>query len=171
MKKILTLFYAGVLMSILCAGLVACNEPKEPEAVGVVLPVSESDVPEDVAAFLTEQLGPSLSDYFSREDGDYEPVLLTINSNKELKAVVPSTKLPDIDFDKYTLVILQYYTTGGLYLKSQAIDTDPNAMIMNLVFGNTGNGLGAMFSNYYCNLYPKLPQKSIEIHTTTIKEY
>jgi hypothetical protein len=177
MKKILKIFGVGVLMNALCVGLVACNEPKEsdspeePEVIGV-LPLPEFEVPEEVSAFFKEQLSLALSDNFSVEEGRYEPVFSTINSEEELRTIVPSTvELPWIDFAKYTLVIGQYYTTGGFYLKSHSINPEPAVMEMNLVFGDTGKGLGAMFLQRYCNLYQQLPSKSIDVNVTTIKEY
>jgi hypothetical protein len=177
MKKNFTIFCAGVLVCALCAGFAACNEPKDPEqnedpeVIGV-LPLPESEVPEEVSAFFKEQLSPALSDYFSVEDGRYEPVVLMINSTKELKKIVSSSvDLPGIDFEKYTLVIGRYYISGGLYLKSHGINPEPAVMEMNLVFGDTGKGLGAMFLQHLYSLYSKLPSKSIDVNVTTINEY
>lgn len=153
-------------MSGLCAGFVACNEPKGPEypeVIGVV-PLLESDVPTDVSVFFKEHLNPALSDYFPREDDNNEPVFSTINSKEELKAVVPSSvELPEIDFEKYTLVIGRYMSTGGAFIESQSIDTEPDIMELNLTFG-LKPGVAMMFWRDYCGLYPKLPQKPIVLN-------
>jgi hypothetical protein len=167
MKKNLKLFFAGVLMSALCVGFMACNEPKDPqeseetEGIGV-LPLPESEVPEEVSAFFKEQLTPALSDYF-KEEGNYEPVVLMINSTKELKKIVSSSvELPNIDFDNHTLVVGQYRIAAGVYIKSHSVDTEPDIMKLNLVFEIfSENVLGIMNRMVYCNLYPKLPPKPI----------
>ncbi|MDR2935826.1 MAG: hypothetical protein LBU80_00575 [Rikenellaceae bacterium] len=193
MKRISVLFCAGVLMSALCTAFVDCNdEPKEPgqrqegskgeeqsgeqkeepTEVGIT-PVPTSEIPEEVAAFF-EKNPMIFDDFFNKIDYSYDIPLpcFTINSMKELREYAPSaTVLPEIDFGKYTLVITRYYTTGGLYLKSHAIDTEPDVMNLNFVFGDTGKGLAAMFPQIYCEFYPKLPQKTIEIKSTTVKEY
>ena len=176
MKKLLTFFIAGAAI----AALSACDDsgiqkqsqestekqeqPDEQKAIGV-LPTPVSDIPEEVSAFLEELLIPSLSEYFEKSDHP-EEVCLTINSEEELNQIVPSSvELPGIDFENHTLVIVQCEWTGGNFVESQSIDSEPDVMILNMSIGS-GNGLPSIFTAGFCTLYPKLPQKPITLNRT-----
>jgi hypothetical protein len=177
MKKNLTFLLAGALMNALCACFVACNDEQketeqhleESEVIGV-LPISESDVPEEVSAFFGEN--PMIfSEFFDKFDkyDEFDNIIyagpcFTINSMAEFRESTPSSAvLPDINFDKYTLVIGRYCITGGQYIKSHGVDTEPDIMKLNLGIGDAGNGLTAMFWPLYYGIYPKLPLKPIAI--------
>jgi hypothetical protein len=156
MKKILISLSAGVLMSAAC---VACD--KTNDSVEDIKPVQAST---SVISFFGEH-----SDNLSL--GDKTPTCLLINSAEEFaKIVPPSTALPTIDFDKYTLVVGRYKISGGHIFQSQSVDTKATSMILNLVIEDTGKGLAVMSTEICWGLYPKLPQKPIEIKMTYLKK-
>ncbi|MDR1671402.1 MAG: hypothetical protein LBR57_02675 [Alistipes sp.] len=177
MKKLMTFFLAGALMSALS---VACNsqnpnspyESEQSNAISVH-PVSALDLPEDISAFF-EKYSQEYSDTgfqpkfpfgdFTLED---RAVCLMINSVKEFEHVAPPPAvLPFIDFDKYTLSIGLYAGTGGDILKDRYINIESDPMKLNLIIENTGKGLAVMFRGFYWDIYPKLPQKPITISVT-----
>jgi len=175
MKKSTTLICAAALIGALCAGFVACDEPKgqqtpeQPEVVGTA-PVPVAELPEEVSAFFEKHPVSSFT-FFDEIEGD-EPMFLTINSQNEFNSSVSiPVELPHLDFNNYTLVVGSYYTSGGVYLKSHSVDTKPETMVFHLVYGDTGKGLTAMFQRSFWSLYPKLPQKAVAFKTVTIKEY
>ena len=74
----------------------------------------------------------------------------------DFKAVAPeSVTLPEIDFDKYTLIIGQVVMgSPGYRFVSQSIHTDT----LKVVYKNLGGGSpDTMTSYYFWGLYDKLP--------------
>jgi hypothetical protein len=100
MKKIVTLFFAGALMSALCVGFLACNKPEkpeDPETQGENVPFSVYS-PEDIP------LGEEFSVRWMNLDYDEESKILAINSDEELQNYIEG-EYSSIDFSNKTLIV------------------------------------------------------------------
>jgi hypothetical protein len=112
MKKIIKSLSAGMLMSALCAGVVACNNSKnsqDPEQQG-------EDVPFSVYSPAGEISGEEFSaqwvnlDYGNGQDSK----IIVINSDEELQNYIEGD-YPAIDFSKNTLLIAYGATPRGFH--------------------------------------------------------
>ena len=145
----------NLLRCVLFLGLFASCKGIEPTGDAGILPVSAS---EDVEFFFESHL-PS-SDYShsntSFNFGD-ETECFVINDVDDFKAVAPeSVTLPEIDFDKYTLIIGQVVMGNpGYRFVSQSIHSDT----LKVVYKNLGGASPAVITSYYFwELYDKLPE-------------
>ncbi len=177
MKKIMTFLSAGVLMITLCMGFVACNEPKGPEQPDVpevigMAPVAGTDIPDEVSVFFEEYLPRTNRSLLSPVEFNFgdvaplDPVCLVVNSIDEFETIAPlSAELPEIDFKNHTLIVGQHpMGDPGHRLVDQGIVTEPDVMILNLIYERLGGGTPAIETTfYYWALYPKLPQKQITV--------
>ena len=114
-----TLFYCVLFLGLFAS----CKEIKPNDDAGI-FPVSAS---EDVESFFESYLPPS--DYsYSNTSFNFgeETECFVINDVDDFKAVAPeSVTLPEIDFDKYTLIIGQVVMGNpGYRFVSQSIHTD-----------------------------------------------
>ena len=148
-----------LLYCILFLGLFAsCAEIKPNDDAGI-FPVSAS---EDVESFFESYLPPS--DYsYSNTSFNFgeETECFVINDMDDFKAVAPeSVTLPEIDFDKYTLIIGQVVMGNpGYRFVSQSIHTDT----LKVVYKKLGGASPAiMTSFYFWGLYDKL-QNAVNI--------
>ena len=148
-----------LLYCVLFLGLFAsCAEIKPNDDAGI-FPVSAS---EDVESFFESYLPPS--DYsYSNTSFNFgeETECFVINDVDDFKAVAPeSVTLPEIDFDKYTLIIGQVVMGNpGYRFVSQSIHTDT----LKVVYKKLGGASPAiMTSFYFWGLYDKL-QNAVNI--------
>ena len=148
-----------LLYCVLFLGLFAsCAEIKPNDDAGI-FPVSAS---EDVEFFFESYLPPS--DYsYSNTSFNFgeETECFVINDMDDFKAVAPeSVTLPEIDFDKYTLIIGQVVMGNpGYRFVSQSIHTDT----LKVVYKKLGGASPAiMTSFYFWGLYDKL-QNAVNI--------
>jgi hypothetical protein len=176
MKKILSLLFAGACVCALCGAYTSCNEPKKSESpdgsnATNILPASNSDLPASVSAFFVKampQISGTYSEYFFIDDKNNK--CLTINSLNELKAILPpSAELPEIDFDKYTLIIGQHIVGGtGHTLNLQNINIEPDKTTINLVVKKPEAMYTIMSPLYYWGVYPKFSGINIVVNITLI---
>ena len=145
----------NLLYCVLFLGLFASCKGIEPTGDAGILPVS---APEDVEFFFESHLPQS--DY-SHSNTSFnfgeETECFVINDVDDFKAVVPeSVTLPEIDFDKYTLIIGQVVMGNPGYLfVSQSIHSDT----LKVVYKNLGGASPAVITSYYFwGLYDKLPK-------------
>ena len=148
-----------LLYCVLFLGLFAsCAEIKPNDDAGI-FPVSAS---EDVESFFESYLPPS--DYsYSNTSFNFgeETECFVINDVDDFKAVAPeSVTLPEIDFDKYTLIIGQVVMGNpGYRFVSQSIHTDT----LKVVYKKLGGASPAMMTYFYFwGLYDKL-QNAVNI--------
>ena len=148
-----------LLYCVLFLGLFAsCAEIKPNDDAGI-FPVSAS---EDVESFFESYLPPS--DYsYSNTSFNFgeETECFVINDMDDFKAVAPeSVTLPEIDFDKYTLIIGQVVMGNpGYRFVSQSIHTDT----LKVVYKKLGGASPAMMTYFYFwGLYDKL-QNAVNI--------
>ena len=149
-----TLFYCVLFLGLFAS----CKEIKPNDDAGI-FPVSAS---EDVEFFFESYLPPS--DYsYSNTSFNFgeETECFVINDMDDFKAVAPeSVTLPEIDFDKYTLIIGQVVMGNpGYRFVSQSIHTDT----LKVVYKKLGGASPAiMTSFYFWGLYDKL-QNAVNI--------
>ena len=149
-----TLFYCVLFLGLFAS----CKEIKPNDDAGI-FPVSAS---EDVESFFESYLPPS--DYsYSNTSFNFgeETECFVINDVDDFKAVAPeSVTLPEIDFDKYTLIIGQVVMGNpGYRFVSQSIHTDT----LKVVYKKLGGASPAiMTSFYFWGLYDKL-QNAVNI--------
>ena len=101
-----------------------------------------------------------------------ENMVYVINSQQELADIyVGKKKLPEIDFDKYTLIIgQQIMPYCGFYVAKKKLSLGDNSLILNLYAKNDRESLPCAMQNlYFWGLYPKQSQKTITVNA--IKEY
>ena len=145
----------NLLYCVLFLGLFASCKGIEPTGDAGILPVS---APEDVEFFFESRLPPS--DYSHSNtifNFGEETECFVINDVDDFKAVAPeSVTLPEIDFDKYTLIIGQVVMgSPGYRFVSQSIHTDT----LKVVYKNLGGASPAVMTSYYFwGLYDKLPK-------------
>lgn len=95
-----------------------------------------------------------------------------INSQQELADIyIGKKKLPEIDFDKYTLIIgQQIMPCRGFYVAKKELLADDSGLILNLYAKNDNEILPCASQNlYFWGLYPKQSQKTITVNA--FKEY
>ena len=149
-----TLFYCVLFLGLFAS----CAEIKPNDDAGI-FPVSAS---EDVESFFESYLPPS--DYsYSNTSFNFgeETECFVINDVDDFKAVAPeSVTLPEIDFDKYTLIIGQVVMgSPGYRFVSQSIHTDT----LKVVYKNLGGASPAIMTYFYFwGLYDKL-QNAVNI--------
>ena len=149
-----TLFYCVLFLGLFAS----CAEIKPNDDAGI-LPVTAH---EDVESFFESYLPPS--DYsYSNTSFNFgeETECFVINDVDDFKEVAPeSVTLPEIDFDKYTLIIGQVVMgSPGYRFVSQSIHTDT----LKVVYKKLGGASPAtMTSFYFWGLYDKL-QNAVNI--------
>ena len=109
----------------------------------------------------------------------FDDLAIVVNSNEPLTdVVVPSSmsgvedrryQWPEINFEKYSLVIGQFYTTF-LHLSNvitqHYIVKSSSKYILYVEIGNLG-GLAYSANNFFAALYPKLPDGQLEVKRLT----
>ena len=105
----------------------------------------------------------------------FDDLAIVVNSNEPLTDVlVPSSmsgvedrlcQWPEIDFEKYSLVIGQFYTTfyhlGNVFTQHYIVKSS-SKYILYVEIGNLG-GLACSANNFFAALYPKLPDGELEV--------
>ena len=105
----------------------------------------------------------------------FDDLAIVVNSNEPLTdVVVPSSmsgvedrryQWPEINFEKYSLVIGQFYTTfyhlGNVFTQHYIVKSS-SKYILYVEIGNLG-GLAYSANNFFAALYPKLPDGELEV--------
>lgn len=110
----------------------------------------------------------------SIDDGFWPDVAMVVNDKEMLKdVVVPSNtpgvedhhyQWPEIDFDKYSLIIGQFYTVHtGYSITRQYIVKDLSKNVFYFDIDLNGGFLCAIKNNYFATLYPKLSDGELEV--------
>ncbi len=189
MKRVLVLLIPLLVGLASCSDQLNTNEGDEETIVPVnmqdssgedsttgVLNLSWSDVQILAKSVLIEN--GYIKDYTGRA-WCFPDVAMVVN-NKEMltDVVVPSSmsgvedrryQWPEIDFEKYSLVIGQFYTTfyhlGNVFTQHYIVKSS-SKYILYVEIGNLG-GLAAPANNYFAALYPKLPDGQLEVKRLT----
>ncbi len=177
MKKKLKLFCAVVLISALGAGFTACNDETDDYKIpkNGVKPVlsmlagdADNEANKEIVAFFDENVGRITQAIFHEDDiTPFTDTCVMINSTDEFMAMVsPSVVLPEIDFDKYTLLVGRYVVGhGGFELVSQYIIAGQEKVTMNLILELRGDIYSlAVERHFIWGLYPKVTSRAIDMN-------
>lgn len=97
---------------------------------------------------------------------------IVINDNSIIKDVLAEYEgkieinVPEIDFDKYSLVVGScYLVSGTYYLANQRIKNTSSGVKLYLEVCERKDvaGIHAVFNYYFASLYPKLPSGEVEV--------
>ena len=146
----------------LIMGMVGCEEN---EQINTILP--KTDLSEKTLSFFESALpitGES-NCFFVSEDSD---IYYLINSKEELKAIYSCEKeLPEIDFTLYSIILGQKRMPNSYYSVVEQYIRETEVLALNIFVKLPANGHWPAFSNmYYWGIYPKLPNKKININIT-----
>ena len=162
------------LTCILAGMFVSCSSGDD----NIIQPTNVADGP--IAGFFNAEL-PELnksSDYyrvsksFFYDPDSYGGTVIEenraciINSRQELADIYLGDKeLPEIDFDKYTLVIgQQIMPVLGFYVVKKELTESGEGLVLKMYARNDGEDLATALQNlYFWELYPKLAQKTISV--------
>lgn len=131
----------------------------------------DSDVADPLVAFFQEELhrpywdenGNEIKTFFEQGSWDEEGCMM-INSREDFqKAYMGTKELPEIDFDKYTLIIGRTWGNDSSYELADVFlrDNGDNYSLDACLWHHYGGAFAAIIHIFYWRLYPKLPQKDI----------
>ena len=130
--------------------------------------VQKATPSEEVTAFFSSALhdGQSPTEFFTTLDSRSDTCCL-VNSRSELQSLYAGNRpLPEIDFEKNSLVIGKVMLTAGSVISEFEIETKDNSYIASLsVHGLDGTWLAVIIPYYYWGLFEKLPNKEITAKT------
>ena len=180
--------WAAIALMMATAMIVGCSSDND-EDDNIIMPVNVVD--ESVVEFFQTELPEvhSSSENYSRHTTSFfydpeanglgsvdpENFFCVINSRQELADIYLGDKeLPEIDFDKYTLIVGQQIMPFlGFYVGKKELVVDNDRLVFNLYARHDSNDdslLALMYQYlYFWAVYPKLSQKAISINV--IREY
>ncbi len=178
MKTLRYILSAGVLVSVMCVSLVACNEPEGPEqnSEGTeIQPIPVNEMSDEVADFFNDfQSLRTLGKTIFRKVNESGVIIITptdscvvVNSMEELPEVDcygNPFEFPVIDFDSHMLVVGVFADKGGEHVVSQRFTVEQNIASMNITVGHRDDGdfHPAMdIPGYFWGIYPKTAITSI----------
>ena len=187
MKSMKKMGWAAIALMMTTAMIVGCTSSDNDEDDSIIMPVNMNDGP--VAEFFKTELPEmhSSSDYYHQTESFFinpefldgvaivEDIVCVINSREELADVYLGNKdLPEIDFDKYTLIIGQQIMPFlGFYVGKKELVADNNGFVFKLYARHDGKDdevrATALQFLYFWAFYPKLSQKTITVNV--IREY
>lgn len=146
----------------LIIGMVGCEEK---EQIKNILPKTNLSV--EIISFFETTL-PTTGEsncFFVSEDSD---IYYLINSKEELKAIYSCEKeLPEIDFTLYSIILGQKRMPNSYYSVVEQYIRETEVLELNIFVQLPADGHWPAFSNmYYWGIYPKLPNKKININIT-----
>lgn len=161
MKSGKLLFKISFLLLII--GLEGCEEK---EQIKTILP--KTNLSEEITSFFKTTL-PATSEsncFFLSEKGD---VYYLINSKEEFQAIYScSNALPEIDFTLYSIIVGQKRMPNSYYSVVEQNIEETDVLNLNILTQLPSDGHWPAFSNmYYWGVYPKLPNKKIEVNIIT----
>ena len=178
--------FAGVLMSALCAGFVACNEPVgqgQNEEGTEIQPVPVSELSDEVAAYLDENvsiIGNAIFyEYNDFETREFVDACVAINSVEEFEQIdfrgETPPELPAIDFNSHTLVIGQWVGAedARFYLMSRSLVVEHGIVTMDITI-ELDKGLWdayyRLYPKYFWGLYPKIAAETIRMNVAYLSK-
>jgi len=176
MKRNIFVMMSGLVLTI--AGLfVACSNDEDEN---VIQPIDVAD--SAITTFFNKELPErhndsqpyeySTSFFYDFSVGSKEKIVSSesfvrlINSNQELTDIYEGeNELPEIDFDKYTLIIGHQAMPGlGFYLTKKELMVSNEALVLNLYTRNDREVIACAIQHlYFWGLYPKQSQKTVSV--------
>lgn len=164
--KTRTLIHAAALL-LSGAVFAGCSDSDDPPVAAGTPPVMPSL---EITDFFDAHLSGHSSDFNFSHIDCYETECFLINTAEQLREIVPEPiELPDIDFEKYSLIVGQYVFEEPRYsLESQAVETGTDVLTLNLVYRVLDGAAPAVVAPYYFwGLYDKLPEYEVKVNITT----
>jgi len=124
------------------------------------------NLPEQVTLFFENSL-PIVTESPCFFKSTNEDIVYVVNSNKELQALYSCKEvLPEIDFSQYSIIIGQKRMPNSFYfVADQKIVVSSRAFELNVVAKTLSEGVWPAFSTmYYWGVYPKLPNKVVNVN-------
>lgn len=168
-----------ILPFVLIAGMLcACSSDDDSNLnEDIILPVTLTD--NSIAKFFNSELpatnNRSSESLFCTSDtingivfkhAINENIVCLINSRQELEAIyLGSKELPEIDFNRYTLIIgQQIMPCLDFYLVKKELKASDNGLVLKLYVRNDSEIHSLLKQNlYFWEIYPKLVQKVITV--------
>lgn len=166
MKRLLILFVPILI------GLASCNGQLKEGTGEAIEPIGVQDLSEDNSGKVLEAPGIELLVQQIMIDngvGSGKDYAMVVNQKQQLKGVKWGDDIyqwPEIDLDRYSLVVGQFYTRNiGYGIARQYI---VKGLFKNMLFLDIQNVQGgfvfcAPTDNFFAALYPKLPDGGLEI--------
>lgn len=144
----------------LIIGMVGCEEK---EQIKTILP--ETNLSVQIISFFESTL-PTTGEsncFFLSENSD---IYYLINSKEEFKAIYScDNELPDIDFALYSIILGQKRMPNSYYSVVEQNIKETDILELNIFVQLPSDGVWPAFSNmYYWGIYPKLPNKKINVN-------
>ena len=144
----------------LIMGMVGCEEN---EQINTILP--KTDLSEKTLSFFESALpitGES-NCFFVSENSD---VFYLINSKEEIETICAcDNELLEIDFTLYSIILGQKRMPNSYYSVVEQNIKETNVLELNIIVKLPTDGSWPAFSNmYYWGVYPKLPNKKINVN-------
>ncbi len=144
----------------LIIGKVGCEEK---EQIKTILP--ETNLSVQIISFFESTL-PTTGEsncFFLSENSD---IYYLINSKEEFKAIYScDNELPDIDFALYSIILGQKRMPNSYYSVVEQNIKETDILELNIFVQLPSDGVWPAFSNmYYWGIYPKLPNKKINVN-------
>lgn len=144
----------------LIIGMVGCEEK---EQIKTILPKTNLSV--QIISFFESTL-PTTGEsncFFLSENSD---IYYLINSKEEFKAIYScDNELPDIDFALYSIILGQKRMPNSYYSVVEQNIKETDILELNIFVQLPSDGVWPAFSNmYYWGIYPKLPNKKINVN-------
>lgn len=158
-----------MLLTVLAGSLASCKDKNEDV---IISPIVSN---EEVNAFFETYL--PLSSVFTDEfncffadTAQYANEIFVINNEDEFKQnfACSDSLLPTIDFEAYTLIIGRYIGCGSsCFVEKHNILDQSNELVLNITMNCEAPSYSAIITTYHWGIYPKLPNKPININVTT----
>ena len=167
MKKI---FYAISLLLAFSLVITSCSKeenraaPYEKDSETTVTPVESQNVTDFFNTTLPND--GEVSQYFFTSVSPQRDICSVVNSRAEFEAIYSGVEeLPEIDFEKYSLVIGMVMLSGGYRIEEFNLGKTTDALVVNLDIRRLdGTFLTGFFPSYYWGLYEKLPKRDITMN-------
>ncbi len=149
-----------ILFLLMIMGMEGCEEK---EQIKTILPIT--NLSEQIIGFFEETLPTTAESncFFVSEEGD---IHYLINSIEELRAIYScNNELPDIDFASYSIIVGQKRMPNSYYSVLEQNIKETEILDLNILVQLPSDGHWPAFSNmYYWGVYPKLPNKKINVN-------
>lgn len=174
MKKVLFMLVPLILGLSACSNQLGSNEEREEIIEPIYLQdISEEDSDDSLLdipgiellakSVLTEN--GLIEDYIGIKD--FPDVAMIVNQKELLKDVESNGEVflwPEIDFDKYSLVIGQFFTSEtGYSISRQYIKKGLSKRVLYIEIVKDSLFFCATANNYFAVLYPKVPDGELEV--------
>lgn len=163
--KIKSILFSTAILLLLIMGTGGCDDK---EGRKTILPIT--NLPEQVVNFFETALPTAAKSncFFVSKEND---IYYLINSVEEFEAIYScDNELPEIDFTQYSIIIGQKKMPNSYYFVVEQNIEETEVLGLNIFVQLPSDGYWPAFSQmYYWGVYPKLPNKKININIVNKK--